>query len=79
MMAQVSGFQVGELVHVIADAHIYDRHVPLVEEMIKNPQFPAPTFKINPDIKNFYDFTVNDFALENYQYNKFDHKIEVAI
>lgn len=79
MMAQVSGFQVGELVHVIADAHIYDRHVPLVEEMIKNPQFPAPTFKINPDIKNFYDFTVNDFALENYQYNKFNHKIEVAI
>ncbi len=79
MMAQVSGFQVGELVHVIADAHIYDRHVPLVEEMIKNQQFPAPTFKINPDIKNFYDFTVNDFALENYQYNKFDHKIEVAI
>ena len=79
MMAQVSGFQVGELVHVIADAHIYDRHVPLVEEMIKNPQFPAPTFKMNPDIKNFYDFKVEDFALENYQYNKFDHKIEVAI
>ena len=60
-------------------AHIYDRHVPLVEEMIKNPQFPAPTFKMNPDIKNFYDFKVEDFALENYQYNKFDHKIEVAI
>ena len=79
MMAQVSGFQVGELVHVIADAHIYDRHVPLVEEMIKNPQYPAPIFKMNPDIKNFYDFKVEDFALENYQYNKFDHKIEVAI
>ena len=79
MMAQVSGFQVGELVHVIADAHIYDRHIPLVEEMIKNPQFEAPTFKINPEIKNFYDFTLDDFVLENYQYNKFDHKIEVAV
>ena len=79
MMAQVSGFEVGELVHVIADAHIYDRHIPLVEEMIANPQFEAPTFKINPEIKNFYDFTLDDFTLENYQYNKFDHKIEVAI
>ena len=79
MMAQVSGFEVGELVHVIADAHIYDRHIPLVEEMIANPQFEAPTFKINPEIKNFYDFTLDDFTLENYQYNKFDHKIEVAV
>lgn len=79
MMAQSTGFEAGELVHVIADAHIYDRHVPLVEEMIKNPQYPAPTFKMNPDIKNFYDFTLDDFQLENYKYNKFDHKIEVAI
>ena len=63
MMAQSTGFEAGELVHVIADAHIYDRHVPLVEEMIKNPQYPAPTFKMNPDIKNFYDFTLDDFQL----------------
>lgn len=79
MFAQVSGLRAGELVHVIADAHIYDRHVPIVKEIILNPQFDAPKFKINPDIKNFYDFTVDDFELENYQYNNLDKKIEVAI
>ena len=79
MFAQVSGLRAGELVHVIADAHIYDRHVPIVKEIIQNPQFDAPKFKINPDIKNFYDFTVDDFELENYQYNNLDKKIEVAI
>ena len=79
MMAQVSGLQVGEFVHVISDAHIYDRHIPIVEEILKKEPFPAPTFKMNPDIKNFYDFTVDDFELENYQYHKLDKKIEVAI
>lgn len=79
MFAQVSGLEAGELVHVISDAHIYDRHVPIVEEILKNPQYPAPTFKMNKDIKNFYDFTVDDFELENYQYTKLDKKIEVAI
>ncbi len=79
MMAQVSGLEVGELVHVISDAHIYDRHIPIVEEILRNPQYPAPTFKMNPDIKNFYDFTLADFELENYQYTKLDKKIEVAI
>lgn len=79
MFAQVSGLRAGELVHVIADAHIYDRHVPIVKEIIQNPQFDAPKFKINPGIKNFYDFTVEDFELENYQYNNLDKKIEVAI
>lgn len=79
MFAQVSGLEVGEFVHVISDAHIYDRHVPIVEEILKNPQYPAPIFKMNKDIKNFYDFTVDDFALENYQYTKLDKKIEVAI
>lgn len=79
MFAQVSGLEVGEFVHVISDAHIYDRHVPIVEEILKNPQYPAPTFKMNKDIKNFYDFTVDDFELENYQYTKLDKKIEVAI
>lgn len=79
MFAQVSGLEAGELVHVISDAHIYDRHVPIVKEILKNPQYPAPTFKMNNDIKNFYDFTVDDFELENYQYTKLDKKIEVAI
>lgn len=79
MFAQVSGLEVGEFVHVISDAHIYDRHVPIVEEILKNPQYPAPTFKMNKDVKNFYDFTVDDFELENYQYTKLDKKIEVAV
>lgn len=79
MFAQVSGLEAGEFVHVISDAHIYDRHIPIVEEILKNPQYPAPTFKINKDVKNFYDFTVDDFELENYQYTKLDKKIEVAI
>ena len=67
MFAQVSGLEVGELVHVISDAHIYDRHVPLVKELIERPQYPAPKFKMNPDIRNFYDFTVDDFIVEDYQ------------
>lgn len=79
MMAQVSGLKPGTLMHVIADAHIYDRHVPIVEEMIKSPQFPAPKLIVNPDVKDFYKFTVDDFVLENYRYSPFNHKIEVAI
>ncbi len=79
MFAQVSGLEVGELVHVIADAHIYDRHVPIVEKILKNPAMPAPKFWINPEIKNFYDFTVDDFKLEGYEYTKLEDKIEVAI
>ncbi|MDY4559391.1 MAG: thymidylate synthase, partial [Eubacteriales bacterium] len=70
---------VGELVHVIADAHIYDRHIPIVEDVLKNPQYDAPKFWINPEIKNFYDFTVNDFKLEDYKYTPLGKKIEVAI
>lgn len=79
MFAQVSGLKVGELIHVIADAHIYDRHVSIVEEILKNPEYEAPKFIINKDIKNFYDFTTDDFKLENYVANKFDHRIEVAV
>ena len=79
MFAQVSGLKAGELVHVIADAHLYDRHIPVVKKMLTNPQFPAPKFIMNKDIKNFYDFTVDDFALEGYEFNKIDEKFEVAV
>ena len=67
MLAQVSGLEAGELVHVIADAHIYDRHIPLVKELLSREPYPAPKLIINPDVKDFYDFTVDDFVLENYQ------------
>lgn len=79
MLAQVSGLQVGELVHVIADAHIYDRHIPLVQELISRPQYPAPKLRINPEIKNFYDFTVDDFIVEEYQAGPQIKGIPVAV
>ena len=79
MMAQVSGLQAGELVHVIADCHIYDRHIPLVEQLIQRQPRPAPKFWIDPSVKNFYDFTVDSFKLEGYDPWPFDEKIEVAI
>lgn len=79
MFAQVSDLEVGELVHVIADAHIYDRHIPLVKELISRPRYPAPKFKMNPDIKNFYDFTVDDFAVEDYQAGPQIKGIPVAV
>ena len=79
MFAQVCDMQVGEFVHVIADAHIYDRHIPIVEELIKRPTFPAPKFRLNPEIKNFYDFTKDDVELTDYQYGEPIGKIPVAI
>ncbi len=79
MFAQVSGLQAGELVHVIADAHIYDRHIPVIEELIARPQFDAPKLTINPEITNFYDFTPDDFVLENYQAGEQIKGIPVAI
>ncbi|MDR3216934.1 MAG: thymidylate synthase [Clostridiaceae bacterium] len=79
MFAQVSGLVAGELVHVIADAHIYDRHVDIVTEMIKNPQYAAPKLTLNPDIKNFYAFTPKDFVLTDYQFNAIGKRIEVAV
>ena len=79
MMAQVSGLVPGELVHVIADAHIYDRHIPIVEEILEQEQYPAPKFTLNPEIKDFYAFTTDDIKLENYQYNKKKYDIPVAI
>lgn len=79
MFAQVSNLKVGELVHVIADAHIYDRHEVLVKELIERTQYKAPVFKINPKIKCFYDFTVDDFVFENYQTGPQIKSIPVAV
>ncbi len=79
MLAQVSGLVAGELVHVIADAHIYDRHIPVIKKMMENPQYPAPKVIINPNVKDFYKFTVDDFQIIDYQYNKIEEKFEVAI
>ena len=66
MLAQVCDMQVGELVHVIADAHIYDRHVPIIEELITRPQYDAPKFWLNPEIKDFYQFTTDDIKITDY-------------
>ena len=79
MMAQVSDLKAGELVHVISDAHIYDRHVPIIKELIARPQYPAPKVTLNPDIKNFYDFTTDDIKVENYQHGEQIRNIPVAI
>ncbi len=79
MFAQVSDMKVGELVHVITDAHIYDRHVPIIKELIERPTYPAPIFKINPEVKNFYDFTLDDFTIENYEAGPQVKDIPVAI
>lgn len=79
MLAQVCDMQAGEFVHVIADAHIYDRHVPMIEELISRPTFPAPKFWLNPEIKDFYRFTKDDVRLDDYRYGEPLGKIPVAI
>ncbi len=79
MLAQVCGMKAGELVHVIADAHIYDRHIPLVKELIDREQHPAPTFWLNPKVKDFYDFTPEDVKLENYVTGEQMKNIPVAV
>ena len=79
MFAQVSGLQVGELVHVIADCHIYDRHVDLVKKMLDNPTFEAPKFEVDPAVTDFYAFTKDSFKMVDYQCNKFDYEIPIAI
>jgi len=79
MFAQASGFEVGELVHVIADAHIYDRHIPLVKELINRETFDAPKLAINPDVKGFYEFTVDDFWLIDYCRGEQIKNIPVAV
>ena len=79
MLAQVSGLKPGELVHVIADAHIYDRHIPMVKELLKREPYPGPTLAMDTSIQDFYQFTTGSFRLENYQYHTFSEKIPVAI
>lgn len=76
MFAQVCNMNVGEFVHVIADAHIYDRHIPLVKELITRPVYDAPKFWINPDVKDFYQFTKDDVKLEGYE---FGPQIEIPV
>ena len=79
MMAQVAGLEPGEFVHVIADCHIYDRHVDLVREMIEKEPFPAPKVTLDPSVTDFYQFTKDSFKVEDYQYHPFTAKIPVAI
>lgn len=79
MFAQVSGLKPGEFIHVIADAHIYDRHVPAVEEIIKNEPKPAPKFIIDPAVDDFYKFTRDSFSMEGYEYSDFKGTIPVAV
>ncbi|MBQ4339256.1 MAG: thymidylate synthase [Clostridia bacterium] len=79
MFAQVSGLEVGELVHVIADAHIYDRHVPIIKELIEREPYDAPKFEMDKSITDFYSFTRDSFALTDYKFHGFDTKIPVAI
>lgn len=79
MLAQVCGMRAGELVHVIADAHIYDRHVPLVEELISRESYPAPTLWLNPDVRDFYEFTRDDVKLLDYKTGPQIEHIPVAV
>ena len=79
LMARCSGLEVGELVHVIADAHVYDRHVDIVKELIERPKFPAPKLVIDEGITDFYEFTVDNIRLEDYQYGEKIKKIPVAV
>lgn len=79
MFAQVSGLKAGELVHVISDAHIYDRHIDIIKELIRRPSYPAPKVSLNKDIKNFYDFKKEDLIVENYEHGKQIKNIPIAI
>ena len=79
MFAQVSGLQAGELVHVIADAHIYDRHIPIVEELLSRTPYDAPKVTLDPNVNNFYDFTPDSFKIENYQHGEKIGRFPVAV
>ena len=79
MMAQVAGLEVGELVHVIADCHIYDRHIPAVKAMLEKEGYPAPKFSMDESVTDFYAFTKNSFKVEDYQFHPFEFEIPMAI
>jgi thymidylate synthase len=78
MIAQVVGLKPGKLTHIVHNLHIYDRHIEVVKEVLNNPEYPAPTLWINPEVKDFYDFKEEDFRLDNYQSTKLKGKFEVA-
>lgn len=78
-LASAYGYEPGELVHCVADMHIYDRHIEMARELIQNPTYDAPKLWIDPSIKSFYDFTKDSFRLDGYQYSEFTHKIPIAI
>jgi thymidylate synthase len=79
MMAQVSGLEVGEFVHVIADCHIYDRHIPAVKAMLEKDGFEAPKFVMDKSVDDFYAFTKDSFKMENYKFHEFKFDIPMAI
>ena len=79
MFAKSTGFEPGELVHVIADAHIYDRHIPIIEKVLSEPEHPAPQFTLDPAVTDFYAFTPDSVRLENYQFSPFEDKIPIAV
>ncbi|MBR5637574.1 MAG: thymidylate synthase [Pseudobutyrivibrio sp.] len=79
MVAQVNDMIPGQLVHVIADAHIYDRHVDIIKELIERPELPAPTVRLNPEVKNFYDFTTDDLIVEGYEAGEQVKNIPIAV
>ncbi len=79
MFAKVNNLKVGELVHVISDAHIYDRHIPVLKEVLKRETYPAPQVIINRDVKDFYDFRVEDFSIIDYKFNLLGVKLPVAV
>ena len=79
MLAQVSGLEVGEMVHLTNNLHVYDRHMQYIDEIVNNEEYEAPKFWINPEVKDFYDFTVDDFKLTDYKATKLSTSFEVAV
>ena len=79
MVAQSVNMIAGELVHVIADAHIYDRHVDIIKELISRPQYAAPKVSLNPEVTNFYDFTTSDLIVEGYEHGPQVKNIPIAV
>ena len=79
LMAHVCGYKPGEFVHIVNNLHIYDRHIDIIKKVCNNPEYDAPKLWINTDKTDFYDFTIDDFKLIDYQSTKLEEKIEVAI